>query len=39
MREGALREILMNLFDRMNLEPVLTQGRIEEGKGIVAVHP
>lgn len=34
-QEANLREVLMNLFDRMGLQPVLTHGSIEHGKDIV----
>src|SRR6266478_8836361 len=34
-REDLLREILMNLFEKMTLEPVLTHGPLEQGKDIV----
>jgi hypothetical protein len=34
-REDLLREILMNLFEKMGLEPVLTHGPLEQGKDIV----
>ena len=37
-REDHLREVLMNLFEKMELNPVLTHGALEYGKEIVCTE-
>ena len=37
-QEANLREILMNLLERMGLDPVLTHGSVEHGKDIVCTE-
>ena len=34
-REDQLREVLLNLFERMKLEPILSHGPLESGKDVI----